>query len=817
MTQDTHGIRTLRIEDEIRQSYLTYAMSVIISRALPDSRDGLKPSQRRILVAMNDLNLGPRSKHRKCAKIAGDTSGNYHPHGESVIYPTLVRLAQDFAIRYPLVDGQGNFGSVDGDPPAAMRYTEARMTALAVDMMEDLKRETVDFVSNYEETREEPVVLPGRFPNLLCNGSSGIAVGMATSIPPHNLAEVCDGLLHLLDNPQCTARDLLNFVKGPDFPTGGIVRGRRGIIDGYTSGRGKVILEARMHVEKNPKDRDLIVVTEIPYQITKLSIIEKMADLVREGVLTGINDIRDESSRLGMRLVIECKKDEDPEVVQNLLLKHTPLRSSFSIINIALVNQRPQTLDLKAMMTCYRDHRIEVIRRRTRFLLNRAEERAHIVEGLRRALMDIDRVVALIRASKDPEAARSALMQAFKLSIHQANAILEMRLQRLTGLEIEKLEEEYRELIAQIEDYKSILAQEARVISIIRDDVKALRESHADKRHTEIAEAEADDLDMEDLIARGTVAVAMSQAGYIKRIDVDEYKTQRRGGRGVAGMKMREGDYISKLHVCGTHDWMLFFSNRGRVHWRRAFQIPEGSRTSMGRALVNLLNLEAGETITTLLITDKLEKPTSLFMATSRGVIKRSAMEDYSNVRKGGIQAIKLDEGDSLVDVVEGTGEGTLLLATKMGQIIRFQESKVREMGRVSHGVGGIDLAEGDEVIAVLPGDPRGQILTVCQNGYGKRTPLDEYRVTGRNGKGIINIDTGERNGPVIACLNIMENEDILMISSSGMVVRTSAGSISSQGRNTQGVRLVNLKDGDTLVSAAKVEPDSDEDGKEPS
>jgi DNA gyrase subunit A len=802
-------VTELLAEEEVKKSYLTYAMSVIVSRALPDARDGLKPSQRRILVAMNDLNLGPRGKHRKCAKIAGDTSGNYHPHGESVIYPTLVRMAQDFSIRYPLIDGQGNFGSIDGDPPAAMRYTEARMTPVALEMMADIKRQTVDFISNYEETREEPTVLPGKFPNLLCNGSSGIAVGMATSLPPHNVGEICRGLIHLLKHPDCQIHDLMQFVKGPDFPTGAIIRGRSGILQGYSKGRGRVILEARVCVEETNKGNDCLVVTEIPYQVNKTNIVEKIANLVKEGVIDGIRDIRDESSRQGMRLVIECKKGEDSNVILNQLYKHTQLRTSFSIINIVIVNQRPKTLDLKGLMACYRDHRIEVVRRRTRYLLSKAEERAHIVEGLRIALTHIDEVVALIRGSRTPEEASEGLKMRFSLSQKQTSAILEMRLQRLTGLEIEKLEEEYRKLIREIEDYRSILENEDRVIEMLIEDLEEIMKKHSNPRLTEIDESEVEDISMEDLIAEETVAITISQAGYVKRLPLDTYRSQKRGGRGVSGMKVKEGDEVTQLLVCSTHSWMLFFTSRGKVHWRKAYQIPEASRTAMGRALVNLLNLEEDETVTSCVPVDDFEENVNLVMGTAKGMIKKSALQDFKNVRKGGIIAIGLKEGDSLVGVIRTSGKDSILLATHQGQIIHFQEEKVRVMGRGARGVGGINLQKNDRVISVLKGSPEGHVLTVCHNGYGKRTPVEAYRLTGRNGKGIINIKTAGRNGPVIACLNVGDRDDILMMTSSGMVVRTSVSSISLQGRNTQGVSLIRLKNNDSLVSVARIDEGS--------
>jgi len=792
-------------EEEIKESYLTYAMSVIISRALPDARDGLKPSQRRILVAMNDLNLGPRSKHRKCAKIAGDTSGNYHPHGESVVYPTLVRMAQNFNTRYPLVDGQGNFGSID-DKPAAMRYTEARMTHATFELMEDLKYDTVNYISNYDETREEPTVLPGPFPNLLCNGSYGIAVGMSTSMPPHNVNEICDGIVHLLNNPECSVDDLMQFVKGPDFPTGGIIKGRMGIVQGYKQGRGKIKAEAKWHVETNSKGRETIVITEIPYQVRKESVTDKIKELVKNDVVTGISDLIDSSSRKGMAIKVFCKKDEDSQVVMNLLLKHTPLRSTFSIINIALVDERPKTLNLKGLMCSYRDHRIEVIRRRTRYLLARAEDRAHIVEGLLKALAFIDEVIAIIKNSDTPDIARHGLVDNFELTLRQANAILEMRLQRLTGLEVEKLKAEYKKLQEEIADYKDILANAARVIEIMINDLDEIKKIHGDERKTQIEDAELTDMDMADFIVEEDMAVTISEAGYIKRLSIDTYRTQKRGGRGVIGAKVKEGDIVAQLHVCSTHDWIMFFSNKGRVHWRKVYQIPEASRTSLGRALVNLLDLDKDETIASCVVVNNFEDESTLFMATEKGVIKRIFTKEFKNVRKGGIAAINLDDDDKLVEVIRNEDkEASVLLASAMGQIIRFEVGKVRTVGRSARGVGGINLQKDDKVIAVLRGDEKGQILTICENGYGKRTPLPDYRITGRNGKGVINIKTSARNGNVMACLNVYEEDDVLIISKNGMTIRTHAKDISSIGRSTQGVRIVNLKEGDQLVSVARI------------
>jgi DNA gyrase subunit A len=800
------------IEREMSESYLNYALSVIHSRALPDVRDGLKPSQRRILVAMNDLRLRPNSKYRKCANIAGTTSGDYHPHGESVIYPTLVRMAQKFSLRYPLVDGQGNFGSIDGDPPAAMRYTEARMAGPAVELMADLDKETVDYHANYDERLLEPEVLPSRFPNLLCNGSEGIAVGMATSLPPHNLREVSAALRALLDNADAPLAELCQLVRGPDFPTGGIIMGRSGVLQAYTSGRGRAVVRGRHQFEEGRGGRPQIVFTEIPYQVRKVAIIEKIVEVVKDARITGISDVRDESDRDGIRLVIELKKGEDPEVIVKQLFQFTPLQTTYSIINLAIVDDQPRTLDLKGLLEEFIRHRKEVIRRRTRYLLRKAEERKHIVEGLRIAVGNIDEVIRIIRASADTEEARTSLMSAFNLSQAQSQAIVDMRLGRLTGLEREKLEEEFNKLVAEITDYRDILDREARVIQIIRDDVDDVEQRHGDARRTEISGEEVDSgFDIEELITEDVMVVTFSRDGYVKRTALDTYRAQARGGRGVKGSESKEGDAIKTLFVAGTHDYMLCFSDRGKVYWLKTYQLPEGSRTSKGRAIRNLLPLEEGERIQSLLRVPGFEVERSVVFSTLRGTVKKTPLEAYSRPKRGGIRAINLAEGDEVVAVALARPGTTILIGTARGRVVRFDEKAARSMGRTAGGVRGVRLAAGDQVITMLVADPTDDELTVvtaCERGYGKRTPLEEYPIKGRGGQGVINIKVGERNGPVIGMRLARSVDDLLFITSSGMIVRSSAGEMRPMGRNTQGVRLVNLKDDDGLVALEVVTQD---------
>jgi len=838
------NVEELLIEEEMKESYLTYAMSVIVSRALPDVRDGLKPSQRRILVAMNDLGLGPRGRFRKCAKIAGDTSGNYHPHGETVVYPTMVRMAQPWAERYPLVDGQGNFGSIDGDPPAAMRYTEARMTRLAVELLEDLEKDTVDFQPNYDETREEPTVLPGKFPNLLCNGSSGIAVGMATSIPPHNLTEIADAIIAIIDKPDIPVKDLMKIVHGPDFPTGGLICGRRGIVDGYLTGRGTITVRARAHTETTRSGRTNLVVTEIPYGTIKTRIIERIADCVKNGTIPGIADIRDESDREGMRLVIELKRGEDENVILHNLFHHTPLQTTISIINISLDKGRPKTMDLKAMLVAYKNHRGEVIRRRTVYLLKGARAREHILFGLLYAVANIDEVIEIIRKSPDVPTAKQRLMTkawrfrvtnlsgkkdskantllaaATKESLHlssaQADAILGMRLQQLTGLEVEKLRDEWVEVRGKIEDYEAILREERLVLNIIAEDLHELKEKFGDARRTEIV-GEIGEFDMEDLIAEENCVVTISHEGYIKRMPLTSYRRQGRGGKGVIGSTAKEGDFVEHMFVASTHDYILFFTNMGQCYWQKVYDIPQMSRQSKGRAIVNILRLRDKEVIAGFIPVREFDEKRQVVFATARGTIKKTALSAFSHPKRGGIIAIHLDKNDLLIDAVVTHGNDEVVLGTRDGMAIRFKETKVRTMGRSAHGVRGISLRPGDEVISLGVVDPSATLLTVCGSGYGKRTEFSEYRTQGRGGKGLINIRTTQRNGKVVAMMTVRDGDELMLITQAGQIMRIGIDpkSIRPIGRATQGIRIIRLGEGDKLVAVARVAPEAAGEGED--
>ncbi|MFQ5862724.1 MAG: DNA gyrase subunit A, partial [Candidatus Brocadiales bacterium] len=803
MIEARENIRELFIEEEMKSSYLTFAMSVIVSRALPDVRDGLKPSQRRILVAMNDLGLRPRAKFRKCAKIAGDTTGNYHPHGEQVVYPTLVRMAQDFNLRYPLIEGQGNFGSIDGDPPAAMRYTEARLTEASMAMLEDLEKETVDFVPNYDGTRQEPTVLPTKFPNLLCNGSSGIAVGMATSIPPHNVGEICDGILRVLDDPGVSIDELLTIIKGPDFPTGGVICGTKGIVQGYKTGRGTITVRARVHIEEAKGGRKRIVVTEIPYQLNRDRVIERIADLVREEKITGVADIRNESDREGSRLVIELKRGEDEGVALNQLYKLTQLQDSFSIIMIALVNGRPQTLDLKSLLIAYKDYRAEVIRRRTSFLLGKAEERAHIVEGLRVGLKNIDEVIGIIKASADAATAKATLIEKLELSEAQASAILDMRLQRLTSLEHTKLEEEYDQLCKDIKRYRDILAREEQVLDIIREEIQEIKEKFGDARRTDVVGA-VEEFKKEELIAEENMAVLLTHQGYIKRMPLTAYRRQSRGGKGVSGGEIREEDFVEHLFIASTHDYLLFFTDQGRVYWQKVYDIPQQSRLARGRAIINLLGIREGEGTTSMFPVRQFDDR-HLVMVTERGTIKKTPLADFSNPKRGGIIAVKLKEGDKLVSVRLTTGNEELIIGTENGKAMRFHEKEVRPMGRAAAGVRGIRLKEKDRVKGLVVVREGATLLTVCERGFGKRTAFSEYSTHGRGGQGVVNVKITERNGKVVALAGVRDEDELMLLTAGGKIVRTDAGSISTIGRGTQGVRVISLDEGDRLASLARI------------
>ena len=820
---DRTKIVDTNIEEEMKTSYIDYSMSVIVSRALPDVRDGLKPSQRRILVAMNDLNLAPGRGYRKCAKIAGDTSGNYHPHGEAVVYPTLVRLAQDWVMRYPLVDGQGNFGSIDGDAPAAMRYTEARLTALAVEMLADLEKRTVDFRPNYDETREEPTVLPGVLPNLLVNGCSGIAVGMATEVPPHNLAEVCNAIAHVIEHPDATPAQLMKLVHGPDFPTGGIIYGTQGIRDCYTTGRGLIKVRARVQVEEGKGGRMSLVATQIPFQVNKSSLLEKVAELVREGKVTGISDLRDESDRDGMRIVIELKKDANPRVVLNQLFVHTPLQATFGAIMLALVNNRPQVLTLRGLIDEYIRHRQEVVRRRTEFDLAEAEKRAHILEGLKIALDHLDEVITLIRQSKDVDTARAGLMANFKLTEIQANAILEMRLARLTGLERAKVEQEYLEVIQLIERLRSILASPQKMLDIIRGEVEGLRDKYGDERRTEIA-AEEGEIGYEDTIEQKDMVITISHAGYIKRQEISAYRSQRRGGKGVIGARTKEEDYIEHLFVANTHAYLLILTDRGRCYWLKVHEVEQAGRMAKGRPLVNHLEgLSREERVQAVVAVKEFDDKHYLVCATRKGLIKKTVLSAYSHPRKAGINAVLLEEGDGLIDAIITDGSQDLVLAKKKGLATRFHESEVRPMGRTAYGVKAVTLDDAeDEVVSMVGVKRQATLLAVTEHGYGKRSEIAEYRVSHRGGKGIITIKTTDRNGNVVALKEVVDGDELMIITRSGQMIRMPVKGISVLGRNTQGVRLVNLAasgEGELLpdaVAAVTRVVSEDEEGGSP-
>jgi len=817
MSFEHQKIVPIFLEEEMRNSYLDYSMSVITNRALPDVRDGMKPSNRRIMVAMNELNLSPGRPHRKCAKIAGDTSGNYHPHGEQVVYPTLVRMAQDFNMRYPLIDGQGNFGSIDGDGAAAMRYTEARLTAIAMEMLADMEKETVDYIPNYDGTRKEPVVLPGRFPNLICNGTTGIAVGMATNIPPHNLTEVADAIMAVIEDPEMTNEQLMEIITGPDFPTGGIIYGREGIREAYRTGRGRITVRAKAAIEKQKSGKECIVVTEIPYQVNKSSLLIRIADLVRDKKLTGISDLRDESDRDGLRIVIELKRDAQAEIVLNQLFSHTNLQTTFSIINLILDKGVPKKVSIKKLIDLYIEHRHEVVVRRTEHDLRKAEARAHILEGYKIALDNIDAVIELIKKSKSIPDAREGLMKKFKLTEIQANAILEMRLQKLTGLERQKIEQEYLETIKKIEEYKSILASRPRRMSIIRDEVKDLREKYGDLRRTEIID-QSEELTLEDLIADEDMVITISHAGYIKSLSVSAYRRQNRGGRGVIGMETKEEDFAEHVFIASSHQYLLFFTNQGRCYWLKVHEIPRGGKLAKGRPIVNMLSLTQGENVSTFTRVRDFDPNQFMMMATRQGTIKKTSLDAFSNPRKTGINAITLSKGDELIRCTVTDGTHDVVLGTRLGQAIRFPESKVRPMGRTAAGVKGINLAKDDYVIDMVVVKRQSTILSVTENGYGKRTDVADYRVTNRGGKGIINIKCSDRNGKVVAIREVLEDDEMIMMTKGGIANRMAVSNIRVIGRSTQGVRLIALQGSDKLTDVAIVygsrkKLDADENG----
>lgn len=795
------------VEDELRESYLRYSMSVIISRALPDVRDGLKPSQRRILFAMRQLNLGPQSKHRKCAKICGDTSGDYHPHGESVIYPTLVRMAQDWSMRYPLVGGQGNFGSIDGDPAAAMRYTEARLTHASVQLMEDLDKDTVEFMPNYDETKKEPTVFPSKFPNLLCNGSSGIAVGMATNIPPHNLGEVIKATLLLLANPATTIDEIMQVLPAPDFPTGGVICGYRGVKEAFHTGKGKITLRGLAVIEDMPhsSDRQRIVITEIPYVVNKSRLIEQIAEHIQEKVITGISDLRDESDRDGLRIVVELKKNEMAEVVLNQLYKFSDLETTFGCQMLALDKGMPRLMTIKQLITSWIDHRVDVIRRRTRFELAQAEARAHILEGYIKALDILDQVVALIRASSSKEDAKQGLIREFQFSDRQAAAILELRLYQLTALEHGKIESELQALLEKIREYREILASEERVKAVIREELEQILKNHRGERRTQIIHAESE-VDIEDLIAEEQVAVTISTDEYIKRMPLTIFKQQRRGGQGVSGFELKkEDDGVKGVYVASTHDYLLIFTTLGRCYWLKVWQIPDAGRRSKGKPLINLLEFMPEEKIATIIQVKDFMSGQCVLLATKNGVVKKTSLSEFSNPRKKGIIALTIDDGDELIAARTVSPDQEIMLFTRQGMAVRFNESEVREMGRTARGVRGVTLKRsGDAVVGCEAVSGQETLLIVCENGFGKKSLVDEFRKAHRGGVGVKSIITNERNGAVVAGLSITEGDGLLMVSSSGQTIRITLKDVRVMGRNTQGVRLANLKE-DVLIAVQRV------------
>ncbi|MDY5349099.1 MAG: DNA gyrase subunit A [Candidatus Ventricola sp.] len=809
-TTDLDRIHPIDLEHEMKKSFISYAMAVIITRALPDVRDGLKPVHRRILYAMHELGVTPDKPYRKCARIVGDVLGKYHPHGDSSVYGALVRLAQDFATRYPLVEGQGNFGSVDGDGAAAMRYTEARMSKINMEMLADIDKETVDFSPNFDETLMQPNVLPSRFPNLLVNGSSGIAVGMATNIPPHNLGEVIDGVVKLIDKPDATNQELMECIKGPDFPTGGIILGRKGIYDTYTTGRGRIIVRAKTDIEPMGNNRQRIIVTEIPYMVNKSVLVAKIAELVHEKRLEGISDIRDESDREGMRIVIELKKDVNAAVVLNYLYKHTQMQDVFGAIMLALVDGEPKVLSLHQMLFHYLEHQKDVITRRTRYDLDKAEARAHILEGLLIALDNIDEIVRIIRGSANTAEAKVQLMERFGLSDKQAQAILDMRLARLTGLERERLQEEYAELEKTIAYLRAVLADEKMVLAIVREEILAIKEKYADPRRTEIGVMDGE-IDPEDLIQEDSVVVTLSHFGYVKRTPRATYRSQNRGGKGIIGMTTREEDYAEKLIVSSTHDDLMFFTNKGRVYSLKGYEIPEGGRTARGTAIVNLLQLDGGEKVTAMIKLPREREGRYLVMATRCGTIKKTALDEFANLRKAGLIAIVLREEDELIGVELTDASSEIMLATRMGQAIRFSEDDVRAMGRNSMGVRSMDLAEGDEVISVAKITEGTQVLAITQKGYGKRTEISEFRSQSRGGKGILAMRLTEKTGLMAAQLLVREDEDLMLITDDGTIIRMPVGDISVIGRVSQGVRVMRVEGDSRIVGVTVTEREAEE------
>ena len=811
-------ILKINIEDEMKSAYIDYSMSVIVARALPDVRDGLKPVHRRVLYGMLDLGVLSNRSYKKSARIVGEVLGKYHPHGDSSVYDTMVRMAQEWSLRYPMVDGQGNFGSIDGDNPAAMRYTEARLRKIAEEMLADLDKETVDFAPNFDDSLQEPTVLPAKVPNLLVNGASGIAVGMATNMPPHNLTEVIDGTVAYIDNPDITAEGLMEYVKAPDFPTGGVIFGIEGVRDAFTTGRGRVVIRGKAAIEENKSGREVIIVSEIPYQVNKADMIKKTADLVNDKKIEGISEIRDESDRKGMRIVYELKRDAIPNVVLNKLYKYTALQTSFSVNNIALVKGRPMMLNLRDCIHHFVDHRHDVVIRRTQYELRKAEERAHILQGLIIAIDNLDEVIALIRGSKTPEDARNGLMERFELSEIQARAILDMRLQKLTGLERDKLRAEYDELMETINRLKAILENKEMRMQIIKDELGEIREKYGDERRSQIEYSSAD-LSIEDMIPDAKVVVTISHAGYIKRTKLSEYRTQTRGGVGSKGSSTREDDFLEQLFTATNHNWLLIFTKKGRCFWMRIFEIPEGTKASKGRAIQNLINIEQDDKVLAYIPVIDLKDEeyvnnNNVILCTKQGLIKKTTLEAYSRPRSNGINAITIREGDELLEARLTNGENEIIMGLKSGKAIRFNENTVRAVGRTAQGVKGVTLGyEGDEVIGmVCVTDGESEILVVSANGYGKRSPVGDYRITNRGGKGVKTINVTEKTGELIAILNVTDEHDIMIINKSGIVIRMSIADLRVQGRATQGVRLIKLRNNDQIASVAKVLREEDDE-----
>jgi DNA gyrase subunit A len=799
------------IEDEMKRSYLDYAMSVIVGRALPDIRDGLKPVHRRILYSMQQMGLAPNKATRKCARIVGDVMGKYHPHGDASVYDALVRLAQDFSMRYPLVAGQGNFGSVDGDPPAAQRYTEARLSWIATTLLEDLDKETVDFRPNYDDSEVEPEVLPARIPNLLLNGSAGIAVGMATNIPPHNLNEIVEAAIHLVQNPTAQLPRILEFVQGPDFPTGGYILGRQGILDAYTRGRGQLKIRAKAAIERVGKDKEQIVVTELPYQVNKAKLLEQIAALVNEKRIEGISDVQDHSDRDGMRMVIELKRGEQAEVVLNNLYKHTQLQVGFGIIMLSIVNGQPRELGLMDMLRFFIDHRVDVVRRRTEFELRKARDREHLLLGFQKALDNLDEVIRIIRAAKQPKEARDSLIARFEFTEKQAQAIIELQLQRLTGMEQQKILDELAEIQKRIAGYLEILGSEKVLRAVIVNELREVQKDYGDKRRTEIIEDTGEIL-LEDLVAVEDVALTVTRGGYLKRTSVDTYRRQTRGGKGRIGMGTRAEDFVEHLIVTSTHNYVLMFTTRGRVYWLKAYEIPDATTTGKGKHISNLINLQPDETVKAFLAVKDLNvHDRFVVMVTKHGVIKKSELAEFDNPMSRGIIAVSLDEGDELIGAKITHGDNFMFLGSRLGQAIRFAESQVRPMGRQARGVRAMDLSKEDYLVGMEVVEKEGLILSIAENGYGKRTPLEDYRLTGRGGKGVINMKTTRKTGDVIAILSVMEDSDLMIVSQNGKIIRIESSTIRQVGRSTQGVRLVSLEESDK-VAAASVIPDAEKD-----